>query len=398
MITPQDLYESPNALAQYYRHFRVDERLLLTGHSHQAWPDCGFKGQKEAWLDAAQHVDNKWERAFAKADEVRRGYAWLLDDAGGDIALGPNTHDLVVKFLSALPLSRRPKIVTTDGEFHSIRRQVDRLSEEDLEIIKVPALPAASLAARLADAVDDRTAAVMVSSVMFRNARIIPGLGGVMEACAKVGAELLVDAYHSLNVVPFSVESEGLAGAYIVGAGYKYCQLGEGNAFMRMPPNCTLRPVITGWYAEFDALTAKRSDERVAYGRGASRFAGATYDPTSHYRAAEVFKFFEEKRLTPSLLRQVSQHQIGLLAQLFDKLDADQELIARDRSTRLEDIAGFLVLQSPQAPAIRLALETGGVFTDHRDQVLRLGPAPYLSDDQLRSAMDVLGEVIRSLA
>lgn len=398
MITPQDLYESPNALAQYYRHFRVDERLLLTGHSHQAWPDCGFEGQKEAWLDAALHVDNKWERAFAKADEVRRGYARLLDDAGGDIALGPNTHDLVVKFLSALPLSQRPKIVTTDGEFHSIRRQVDRLLEENLEIIKVPALPAATLAARLADAVDDRTAAVMVSSVMFRNARIIPGLGGVMEACAKVGAELLVDAYHSLNVVPFSVESEGLAGAYIVGAGYKYCQLGEGNAFMRMPPNCTLRPVITGWFAEFDALTAKRSDERVAYGRGASRFAGATYDPTSHYRAAEVFKFFEEKRLTPSLLRQVSQHQTGLLAQLFDELDADQGLITRDRSTRSEDIAGFLVLQSPQAPAIRLALETRGVFTDHRDQMLRLGPAPYLSDDQLRSAMDVLGEVIRSLA
>ena len=56
---------------------------------------------------------------------------------------------------------------------------------------------------------------------------------------------------------------------------------------------------------------------------GADRFAGATYDPTSHYRAAAVFDFFREQGLTPALLREVSQHQIGLLAAAFDALDLD---------------------------------------------------------------------------
>src|SRR2546427_11361005 len=54
----------------------------------------------------------------------------------------------------------------------------------------------------------------------------------------------------------------------------------------------------------------------VTYGPGAARFAGATFDPTSHYRAARVFDFFEELELTPDLLRQVSLHQVGLLAGL----------------------------------------------------------------------------------
>ena len=49
----------------------------------------------------------------------------------------------------------------------------------------------------------------------------------------------------------------------------------------------------------------------MAYGQGGDRFAGATYDPTSHYRAAAVFDFFRERGLTPELLREVSQHQIG---------------------------------------------------------------------------------------
>ncbi len=46
MIVPADLYRTPNALAPHYRHFRVAERLLLTGHSHQAWPDCGLEAQQ----------------------------------------------------------------------------------------------------------------------------------------------------------------------------------------------------------------------------------------------------------------------------------------------------------------------------------------------------------------
>src|SRR5436305_14851159 len=111
-----DLYRSPNALAPAYSRFRVAERLLLTGHSHQAWPDRAWDGQLRAFADAAELVDAKWERAFAQADRVRRGFARLMADEG-EYALAANTHELVVRFLSALPLRQRPRLVTTAGEF-----------------------------------------------------------------------------------------------------------------------------------------------------------------------------------------------------------------------------------------------------------------------------------------
>jgi len=126
-MDPASLYGSPNALAPPYSRFGVSQRLLLTGHSHQAWPDCGFDGHMAAWLDAARYVDEKWDQAFAQAERVREGFGRLLGAAGGGIALGANTHELVVRLLSALPLRTRPRLVTTDGEFHSIRRQLDRL-------------------------------------------------------------------------------------------------------------------------------------------------------------------------------------------------------------------------------------------------------------------------------
>jgi kynureninase len=394
-VNPASLYDSPNALASYYSRFEVAKRLLLTGHSHQGWPDCGFDGHLTAWLDAARYVDDKWEHAFGQAERVREGFTRLLGDAGGGIALGSSTHELLVRLLSALPLRVRPRLLTTDGEFHSVRRQLNRLEEEGLTVVRVAEAPLESLATRLSRAVDDRTALVLVSAVFFDSGRIARGLAEVAASCRHHGSRLLVDAYHALNVVPFSLADEGIGDAFIVGGGYKYCQLGEGNCFLRIPPDTDLRPVVTGWFSEFTALADRQHPERVVYGQGGDRFAGATYDPTSHYRAAAVFEFFRERGLTPALLRQVSQHQIGLLASTFDALDLDPAVISRDRDCPLNEIGGFLALRSPVATSLAQSLRARGVWTDARGDVLRLGPAPYLSDRQLRDAMGLLGEVVR---
>ncbi len=394
------MIRDPNALAPHYSRFRVGERLLLTGHSHQAWPDRALDGQLRAFNDAAEQVDAKWQRAFAVAKRVQTGWARLLDDTSGAYTLGAytlgaNTHEVLVRLLSALPLAERPRLVTTDGEFHTIRRQLDRLAEEGIEVVRLPAAEPSDLAERLAAAVDDRTAAVLVSAVLFQSARIVPGLARVLEATERHGAILLVDVYHATGAIPYSLKHEGLEQAFVVGGGYKYCQLGEGNCFLRSPADCRLRPIITGWFAEFDQLAGDAGTDRVGYGRGGARFAGATYDPTSHYRAVEVFDFFAEHGLTPELLRAVSQHQVGLLRREFDRLDADPDLVRR-ADVPLAELGGFLVLDTPKAGDLCGQLRRRGVHTDHRGDKLRFGPAPYLSDTQLIDSMGLLGEVIRS--
>ncbi len=394
----EDLRSHPNALAPHYRRFRVTERHLLTGHSHQAWPDRAFEGQQRAWLDAAERVDAKWEKAFAEANRVRQGYRALLGDPSGRYSLAANTFELLVRLLSALPLGERPRLVTTDSEFYSLRRLLARLEEEGLEIVRIAAHPAADVGHRLAAATNDKTAAVLTSSVFFNTAHIAGALETAAEACRRCGSIFVIDAYHQLNVVPMSLQRAGLEDAYVVGAGYKYCQLGEGNGFLRFPSDCTLRPVATGWFAEFSDLTREYPTGGVRYQLGDDRFAGATYDPTSHYRGAEVFRFFEDHELDVELLRRVSQHQVGRLAQLFDQLDLDPTLIRRDRRTPLEHVGGFLALESPWAAGVWQRLMDEGVYTDQRGDVLRLGPAPYLSDRQLEEAIERLGRAVEASA
>jgi kynureninase len=363
-------------LALHYSAFRVSERLLLTGHSHQAWPDVGREAVVEAWEDAALHVDEKWERAFEKAERVREGFRLWLGEPGAELALDQNTFGLVLRFLSALDLRRRPQLVTTDGEFHTLRRLMARLAEEELlDVEIVSARPAETLAERLAAAADERTAAVLVSAVLFADSRIVPGLDDLASA---IDAELLIDVYHAFGVMRVPLPQS----AWVVGGGYKYLQLGEGNCFLRLPPHADeLRPRFTGWFSEFAELAAEKRPRAVEYPKGGMRFAGATYDPTSHYRAARVFDFFAEQGLTPEALRANYLRQTTLLAE------------ALGVPGRREDFGGFLALEVPDAEEVSRRLAEDGVMTDSRGRYLRLGPAPYLSDDQLVFAAERVASV-----
>ena len=394
-------------LARHYSRFRVSDRILLTGHSHQAWPDVAFEAQQQAWLDAAAFVDRKWAKAEEVAEQVRTGFRRLLNDPDGDLALGQNTHELIVRWLSAiLPMfgsgaaeagpHDRNALLTTDGEFHTIRRQLDRLAEAGVDVQKIEARPVDTLAERLASRVDARVAAVLVSSVLFETAEIVPNLDALAARCAAAGVPLLVDAYHHLNVVPFDLRALQLDRAFIVGGGYKYCQLGEGNCFLRVPPDCDLRPILTGWFSEFGELAAVRRTGEVAYGTGAARFAGATYDPTSHYRAAAVFAFHVGHELTPVALRTISQRQTTIVTEQFRALDLDPRIAALIE-VPADRRAGFVAIRTAHAARLVASLAVRDVFVDARGDTLRLGPAPYLSDQQLIDAVGIIGESFHEL-
>jgi kynureninase len=384
-----------SALAAHYSRFHVSDRILLTGHSHQAWPDAGFEGQQRAWLDAAAYVDDKWPHCFDQADHVREGFGRLVGDRSDRIALGANTHELVTRWLSALPLRQRPRIVTTDREFRSLHRQLTRLSEEGVAVIQTPAHPVETLAERLAAAITDDVSCAIVSSVFFDTAEMVPELRLIAHACERVGAHLLVDAYHHLHVVPFDLASLGLESAFVTGGGYKYCQLGEGNCFLRVPDGCNLRPVLTGWYADLPNVAA--TNDAVDYATGAGAFAGATYDATSHYRAAAVFAFHREQRLTPERLRTLNRHQVGLLKATFERADLNASTAAVEPMPD-ERRGGFLALRTPLATTVVPLLRSESVWVDARGDILRVGPAPYLRDDQLRDGMDIICRHLRALS
>lgn len=386
----------PAKLRPHYSEFlRVPDgaprKILLTGHSHQAWPDVAREGQDEAFRDAARFVDDKWSKVFAAQDAVREAIVARIGGNANEYAFAPNTHELVARFLSALDLRARPRIVTTGGEFHSMHRQLRRLAEEGVEIVFVDPAPLATLSERVAAAVNDKTAAVMVSSVLFETAAVVPHLGAVTEAAARHGARVLVDAYHAFTVVPFRVDELPGEPAFVVAGGYKYAEWGEGVCFLRVPEGTTLRPVYTGWFAGYAELSDRRTSAPVGYpADGATAFAGSTFDPTSFYRARAVCRFFAEQGMTVPALRALS------LAQT-DRILARADALGLSVATPREAAArgGFVSIRSPRAGELVEGLRKQGIYTDSRGELLRLGPAPYVTDAEIDLAMDVLGTLAR---
>lgn len=378
-----------------YSAFLRSDRVLLTGHSHQAWPDCARDAQLAYFDDTASLVDDKWGRAvFPKMNDVaQRVLGRLGFDAGDALAFGKSTHELVFRLLTCLRWSERPRIVTTTAEFHSLHRQLSRLEEEGVEVVWVDATERATLSDRLLAAINDRTAMVATSAVLFEDAFVLPRLGEIVSKAVHVGAIPLIDAYHAFNVVPLDLGPDA-AQAFVTAGGYKYAQFGEGVCFLRFPKDTTLRPVYTGWFADFEALEQPRHAGRVGYGHGGERFSGATFDASGIYRASAVLDHFERYELDVVALRARSLEQTSALIAGLERRGLLGDKLSLASSRDPDRRAGFVALRSPQAGQLVEQLRVRGISVDARGELLRLGPAPYVTPEELDTGLDALTELV----
>lgn len=388
--------ELAKKLQPHYSHFDVANRLLFTGHSHQAWPDIALEGLKESFRTSAVEIDNKWDTAFEKAEILRDYLRNFYDDPDGFYCLAENTHLLLVSWLSSFDLKNKPKIITTDAEFHSMFRQLHRLREEGLQVITVDG-ESDQIVELIDQQVDSRTAAIMMSRVYFKSGLVNRYIPEIAEVARSHDIPLLIDDYHGTNVVPLSIRNADIEDCFLLIGGYKYLQWGEGNCFLRFPRNCDLRPAVTGWFASFSTLDEPRNSKPVSYDKGNQRFASSTYDSASQFRAAKVVHFFDEQDLTPSILRRQYLEQVKLMKKLFLEQDLDPSVIKLRHEQPLEQNGGFLSLQTPFARSIRAKLLEHGVFTDARGDILRMGPAPYITTSQIERAIEKLAEVVKNL-
>jgi len=392
-----DIDKVAKKLQPHYSKFNVANRLLFTGHSHQAWPDVAFEGVNEYLELVAEEVDLKWEMAFEKTEILRRYLRNYYDDPDGLYCREQNTHVLLVSWLSSLDLKNKPKIVTTDGEFHSLYRQLRRLEEEGITVLRLDHHPPGRLYDEIRKNLDHETSAVMLSRVYFESARINTKLKEIAQLCREKNVPLMIDDYHGTNVVPLSVRESGLEDCYLMIGGYKYLQWGEANCFLRFPEDCRFRPVVTGWFSSFQTLDHPRSYDPVSFDDGDQRFATGTYDPVSQFRAAAVVRFFEEQELTPELLSTQYRAQVSYLRDLFSSMDIDKNLIKLTHNDPVGQTGGFLSLTSDHARDLRRMLLDLGVFTDARDRILRIGPAPYTTKSQCKQVIEALKACLKKI-
>ena len=354
------------------------ERLHFAAHSHHLWPDVSFAGQMAAWEDAAMLADHKWDRIFAEViPEAQRHIAAELSlPDPATIAFAPNTHEFLVRIVSALPMAR-PRILASDGEFHSFRRQSQRWAEAGrIELVTVP------LDRVLETAKSGQFDLIFCSQVQFNSGQSLDGIEQLAALAKPDGPWVVIDGYHGFMATPTDLSQVADRIFYLAG-GYKYAMAGEGVCFLHAPPGFAPRPEYTGWYAAFDSLTAKQGE--LGYAPDGRRFLGSTFDPTGLYRFNAVQRMLAHEGLTTAA---VSAHCDGLKARFF----------AADPLPQLQLVSGaearFLALQGADAPAIHEALTARGVVTDLRGDVLRIGFALYHDEADVDALLHIIRELV----
>jgi selenocysteine lyase/cysteine desulfurase len=373
------------------------ERLHFAAHSHHLWPDASFEGQVACWEDAAAQADHKWDKVM---DEVwPEAQAHVAAELGsGDpsaIVFASNTHDFLIRLVAGCPRNDGSplRVLTSDGEFHSARRQLARWSETgEIALTRIAAEPFEDFSDRfLAAAEAGEHDLILVSQVLFNSGRLFDRVAELAALAQPQGPWVVIDSYHAFMAIDSPVTPAIAASAFILGGGYKYAMAGEGMGFMHCPPGFGERPPITGWFAEFGELTAPPGSS-VGYTRDAMRFMGATFDPSALYRFVAIQRMLKEIGLTTCRIAAwVANLQARFLNGIADSALGHAELLnPLDGGPH----ARFLAFRNPHAQRWCSELDAQGIVTDVRGDVLRIGFGLYHDEEDV----DRLIAAVRQLA
>ncbi|MDQ3145003.1 MAG: class V aminotransferase [Pseudomonadota bacterium] len=371
-------------------------RLHTAAHSHHLWPDASFDGQLLCWNDAARLADSKWDRVMGEVWPEAQAHV-AAELGTGDlsaIVFAANTHDFLIRLAAAVPRAdpRRLRVLMSDGEFHSARRQFARWAEDGwFHLDTVPAEQASDFSERfMAAAGAGDHDLVLVSQVLFGSGRIFDQVNALAALGRPEGPWVVIDGYHAFMALESPLSETAAASAFYLAGGYKYAMAGEGMGLMHCPPGFGPRPPLTGWYAEFDDLTA--APGTVGYAPDAMRFMGATFDPTALYRFNAIQRMLAENGLTTApISAHVAELQTQLLAALAGTALSDAQLLnPLDGGPH----ARFLAFRSPDAQRWCDELKEKKCVTDVRGDVLRIGLGLYHDPGDV-AAFAVLAKALR---
>ena len=358
-------------------------RLHFAAHSHHPWPDATREAQLLAWDEAARMQDAKWDAILGPLFDRARAHVArhlnLPDPA--TITFAPNTHDFVLRILSAMPTHRPARVLTTDGEFHSFARQAARLEEDGLlTVTRIASEPGGDCVARLAEAARAGFDLIWVSEVFFHSGHALTGLEALAEAAGE--AVLVIDGYHAFMARPVDL-SRLAQRAFYTSGGYKYAMAGEGCCFLHAPPGWLPRPRDTGWFAAFGALSA--GDGRVGYAPDGNRFLGATFDPSGLYRLDAAMRWLDSVGVT---VADIHAHAHALQARFCAGL-AGTGLDPAHLAVPLSEPrrGNFLAFDLDDAEAWQARLEGLRIVTDRRGRRLRFGFGLYQTGDEVDAVL-----------
>ncbi len=341
----------------------------------EQWATHGVRAWAKGW----------WELPLALGDEI----APLLGAAPGTVAMAPTVTFAQAVILSALKLTpQRNTIVMSALDFPSVRYVYDELAPRlGARVVVVPSDDGVSIDAdRLCAAIDERTALVAISHVLFKSAYIVD-VANITAHAHRVGALVSLDAYHSVGVVPVDVRAIGAD--FLTGGVLKWLCGGPGGCFLYASPamSAAMEPTLTGWQAHAHPFAFEGEME---YASGAARWLGGTPVIPALFANGEGPRIV--KRAGIEAIRAKSVKQTARLVELADARGYAVNA-PRDPARR----GGTVAFDVPHGAEVAQALLARDVIIDYRRGAgIRVAPHFYTTDDEVERVVAETASILES--
>ncbi len=335
---------------------------------YELWATRGVRAWEEAW----------WSLVADLGDLV----APLIGASAGDVVFQPNvTLSHAVIFSTFEFRGSRPRIVTDAMHFPSILYLIDEKRKEGAEVSMIPSEDGISVdTQRLIDAIDERTALVSLSHILFKSA-YVHDVASIAEKARRVGAITVIDGYQAVGTIPVDVREMGID-VYIGGC-LKWLCGGPGAAFLWVDPSrrLELEPRLTGWMAHEQpfAFPTKLVRQQDSW-----RFLHGTPNIPALYAARPGLEIVNEAGI--EAIRAKSMRQTSRLLELADEAGL-RCTSPRDPSRR----GGTVAIDVEHGYEISQSLKALDILCDYRPGAgIRFSPHFYNRDEELDAAVAAL--------
>jgi kynureninase len=341
------------------------------------WATRGVRAWEERW----------WEMAGEVGDRI----AGIIGAPPGSVSMHENvTTTAMIALSSVTPRPARNRIVCLAADFPSTIYLYRAQQASGFELTIVPSEADLNVRTeRVLDAIDERTAFVSLSHVLFKTSYIVDPAPIVARAHA-MGAQVLLDGYQSAGIIPVDVGALGVD--FFVGGCLKWLCGGPGTAFLYTRPDlaATLKPRFTGWFSHRAPFAFDIGEPEP---RGdAMRMMNGTPSIPAFYAALpglDIIRAVGVPRIRAASIRMTAQ----LLAL------ADRYGFPSPASRDPERLAGTVAVNPPDALLVSRTLKARDFVVDYRAGVgIRMSPHFYNTAEEIDRLMAEMAAIVEHKA
>jgi len=342
----------------------------------ETWATRGVRAWEERW----------WEMPREVGDKV----ALIIGARPGSVSMHENVTTAHMVALSCLqPRGARRRIVCAAMDFPSMMYLFRAHQAAGFEVTVVPAEDDLTVRTdRFLDAIDDTTAVVAFSHVLFRTSYIMQA-AEIAKRAREAGATVILDTYQSAGIVPVDVAA--LDVDFAVGGCLKWLCGGPGNAFLYTRPDRrkALKPTFTGWLSHrhpfaFDTSPIDDHDVR----EDAMGMMNGTPSIPAYHAALAGLDIIHEVGVD-----RVRAKSIELTGRLL--AHADQYGFPSAASRDRQRLAGTVAINVPDALQVARTLKARDFLVDYRPPVgVRLSPHFYNTVEEIDRVMAEMASIV----